>query len=200
MEDESYLTALALVLNICCITVSQFNAPHIANKLMLWYTNRVIKHNKKMKTKLKLHMTRTAAILSAVLVLVASFSTYSLVHADRFDDQINQLKADNGQKQGQAAALQQQANSIQDVINGLQQQIDALQKQINDDNAKIDSLNVQIAQAEAELVQQRNLLGQNIKAMYLEGDITTLEMLASSKDLSDFVDKQQYRSSVKDKI
>src|SRR6202008_3294087 len=50
------------------------------------------------------------------------------------------------------------------------------------------------------LVQQRNLLGQNIKAMYLEGDITTLEMLASSKDLSDFVDKQQYRSSVKDKI
>ncbi len=36
--------------------------------------------------------------------------------------------------------------------------------------------------------------------MYVEDDISTLEMLASSKDLSDFVDKQQYRNSVKNKI
>jgi surface antigen len=43
-------------------------------------------------------------------------------------------------------------------------------------------------------------LGENIKAMYLEGDISTLEMLASSRDLGEFVDKQQYRNSVKDKI
>lgn len=36
--------------------------------------------------------------------------------------------------------------------------------------------------------------------MYVEGDISTLEMLASSKNLSDFVDKQQYRTNVQDKI
>jgi surface antigen len=36
--------------------------------------------------------------------------------------------------------------------------------------------------------------------MYLEGEISTLEMLASSKDLSEFVDQQQYRDSVQDKI
>ena len=36
--------------------------------------------------------------------------------------------------------------------------------------------------------------------MYLEGQISTLEMLASSKNLSDFVDRQQYRNSVQDKI
>lgn len=153
-----------------------------------------------MKTKVKIRMTRTAAFLSALLVFVASFSTYQLVFADRFDDQINQLKAANSQSQGQAQALQVQADTIQGVINGLQAQIDVLQKQIEDNTAKMESLKVQIAQAEAELAKERDLLGQNIKAMYLEGDISTLEMLASSKDLSDFVDKQQYRSSVKDKI
>ena len=36
--------------------------------------------------------------------------------------------------------------------------------------------------------------------MYLEGQVSTLEMLASSKDLSEFVDKQQYRNSVQAKI
>jgi surface antigen len=123
-----------------------------------------------------------------------------MVFADRFDEQINQLKADNSQKQGAAQSLQVQADTIQGVINGLQQQINVLQQQIVENTAKSDALKVKIAEAEAELVRERDLLGQNIKAMYLEGDITTLEMLASSKDLSDFVDKQQYRSSVKDKI
>jgi hypothetical protein len=36
--------------------------------------------------------------------------------------------------------------------------------------------------------------------MYLEGDISTLEILASSKDLSDFVNRQEYRNSVSDKV
>jgi len=44
------------------------------------------------------------------------------------------------------------------------------------------------------------LLGSNIRQMYLEGQISTLEMLASSNDLSEFVDRQQYRNSVKNKI
>lgn len=153
-----------------------------------------------MKTKVQFHATRTTAFLMAVLILVGSFSTYSLVFADRFDEQINQLRADNSAKQAQAQTLQVQADSIQGVIDGLQQQINVLQQQINDNTAKMEALKIQIAQAEAELAKERDLLGQNIKAMYLEGDISTLEMLASSKDISDFVDKQQYRSSVKDKI
>jgi surface antigen len=153
-----------------------------------------------MKTKVKFNATRTTAFLMAVLIFVAAFSTYSMVFADRFDEQINQLKADNSQKQGAAKTLQVQADTIQGVINGLQQQIDVLQQQIVENTAKSDALKVKITEAEAELARERDLLGQNIKAMYLEGDISTLEMLASSKDLSDFVDKQQYRSSVKDKI
>src|SRR5690606_27243869 len=39
-----------------------------------------------------------------------------------------------------------------------------------------------------------------IKAMYVAGDISTLEMLASSKDLSEFLDKQQYRTTIQQKI
>jgi surface antigen len=61
-------------------------------------------------------------------------------------------------------------------------------------------LQKQISDAEAELARQKEVLGQSIKAMYVEGDISTIEMLASSKDLSDFVDKQQYRESVQNKI
>lgn len=153
-----------------------------------------------MKTNIKKLGTKTTLLFASFLIMAGSFSTYSLVFADRFQEQINQLSAENAQKQNQVQALQVEADSLQGVIAGLQAQIDGLQKQITDNQAKSEALKVKIAEAEAELQRQRDILGQNIKAMYLEGDISTLEMLASSNDLSAFVDKQQYRNSVQDKI
>src|SRR5262249_574196 len=96
--------------------------------------------------------------------------------------------------------LLNEAASFEDKIKGLKKQISLLEDQIQKDQAKSDKLEKRIAEAEIKLEEQKDLLGQNIKAMYLEGDISTLEMLASSKDLSEFVDKEQYRNSVKDKI
>lgn len=136
-------------------------------------------------------------------VLVAGFVVTPLVQkvqADRFTQQINELRNQNNQKQQVVQALQVEAGSIAGVIAGLQAQIDGLQVQINANQAKAEELQRQIAEAEVELAKQKNLMGQNIRAMYLEGDISTLEMLASSKNLSEFIDKQQYRDAVKDKI
>jgi peptidoglycan DL-endopeptidase CwlO len=137
-----------------------------------------------------------------LFALVASFAMLipPLASADRFQDQINELQSQNNQTQSQVNSLQIEAESLQATIDSLQAQINAMQAQIIANQAKRDQLKKEIAEAEAELAKQKALLGENIKAMYLEGKISTLEMLASSKDLSDFVDKQQYRDSVKTKI
>jgi surface antigen len=138
-----------------------------------------------------------------LIVLIGGFIASPLVQivqADRFTEQINQLKNENAQKEQVVQALQVEADSIAGVIAGLQAQIDGLQAQINANQAKANELQKQITEAEIELAKQKNLMGQNIRAMYLEGDISTLEMLASSKNLSEYLDKQQYRDAVKDKI
>jgi surface antigen len=153
-----------------------------------------------MKTNIRNLTNRTSLFVAAAVILVGSFGTYTLAFADRFQEQIEQLQAENSQKQNKVQALQVEADSLEGVIAGLQVQISGLEKQITDNQAKSDRLKVKIAEAETELKRQRDILGQNIKAMYLEGDISTLEMLASSNDLSAFVDKQQYRNSVQDKI
>lgn len=135
-----------------------------------------------------------------VFIAAASLSLSSLAHADTFQDQINSLNAQNNTLQSQRQSLLQEAGSLENAIANLSAQINELQAQINANQAKMDSLKVQIAEAEAELVRQRALLGENIRAMYLEGNISTMEMLASSKDLSEYLDKEQYRSSVQDKV
>jgi surface antigen len=93
-----------------------------------------------------------------------------------------------------------EAATFQDKINGLQAQIKIFEDQIRTDQAKSDELAVQITQVKAEIEEQKKVLGESIRKMYTEGDITTLEMLATSKDLSEFVDKEQYRTSVNNKI
>lgn len=155
---------------------------------------------KKSSPKTKLISLRNAPQFLVLAGLVAATLAPPIVNADRFDDQINQLRAQNNQTQQKVQALKVEAGSLQETISALQAQINGLQAQINENTAKSEDLKIKIAEAEAELAKQRKLLGENIKVMYLEGDITTLEMLASSKDLSEFVDKQQYREAVKTKI
>ncbi len=157
----------------------------------------------KPKNKIKANFTSLTKPLfysGLAIVLIVSAVIVPRVRADEFDEKINALKQESAQVQANKDQLGAQAASVQDEINRLQGEISALQAQIQANQTKRDELTVKIAEAEAELQRQRDLLGENIKAMYLEGEISTLEMLASSKDLSDFVDKQQYRSSVESKI
>lgn len=140
------------------------------------------------------------ALIFLGIIFVFSFVVTPFVRADRFQEQINQLKSENAQKEQQVNALAIEATSLQDTIAKLESQIGGLQAQIVDNQAKNDKLKKDIDDAQIELDKQKKLLGENIKAMYLEGQISTLEMLASSKDLSEFVDKEQYRDAVKTKI
>lgn len=138
-------------------------------------------------------------VAAVLLSMVVAGVSVPAVKAS-LQDQINQLSQENADKQAQNNALANEATSLQDKINGLQSKINALQTEINDNQTQITNLEGEITKAEAELTKQRDLLGQNIRAMYVEGDVSTLEMLASSQDLSEFVDKQQYRTSVQAKI
>jgi peptidoglycan DL-endopeptidase CwlO len=155
----------------------------------------------KMKNTKKVKFLPSIAVILMTAIFVFGFLANPFsAKADRFDDQINALNTQNAQNRAAANLLQLQANSYQDAINKLQTQINAVRAAIAANEAKQAEIKQQIVEAEAELAKQKKLLGENIKQMYLEGDMSTLEMLASSKDLSDFVDKQQYRTAVQGKI
>lgn len=140
--------------------------------------------------------------LIAILLLgvVLAGSGFSLVSADQFEEQIKALQNQNAAHQANANQLANQAASYQDVIDKLATQISNISHAILDNQNQSNALQKQIDEQQAELIRQKQLLGQNIKAMYLEGQISTLELLASSSDLSDFVNQQQYRASVRDKV
>jgi surface antigen len=145
-------------------------------------------------------------VLAISMVAVLSISSFigfvnsPLANADRFDQQIAELRADNEDNQAEIADLELGAQDLQATVTKLQNRVVELQTKINKNEAKRDQIKKEIVAAEAELVRKKALLGENIRAIYLEGEITTLEMLASSEDLSEFLDKEEYRNSIQDQI
>jgi peptidoglycan DL-endopeptidase CwlO len=139
-------------------------------------------------------------VITLMGVFSAGFIAAPFAAADTFQQQINSLQAQNAANDAAVEKLEDQATSYQDAIAKLEAKITQLQGRIDANKKEQARLGKEITAAEIELEKQKETLGQNIKSMYLEGDISTLEMLATSKDLSDFVDKEQYRKTVQDKI
>ncbi len=156
---------------------------------------------KMFKSKIKKVVLANKIVALLLTAAILSLGTVGYkVKADSYDDQINALSQQNGGLQAQSNSLAAVASSYQDAIDQLQGQIDALQQNIVATQQKSDEVKTQITQAEAELAQEKQTLGENIKTMYLEGQISTLEILASSNDISDYVNKEQYRNAVEDKV
>jgi peptidoglycan DL-endopeptidase CwlO len=146
-------------------------------------------------------ITRKKTVVLGILGLAAiGMVATPVVYASSLQDQINALSQQQAQKQDSKNQLGVQASSLQDAINQLQVQIGGLQAQISANEQKRDAVQAQITKAEADLAQQRAALGESLKAMYVDGSVSSLEMLASSQNINDFVDQEQYQQSVQGQV
>lgn len=138
-----------------------------------------------------------AGILLAVMSVVWPATQ---VQADVFDEQIRSLEQEIQKFQDQAGKLRAEANTLQNRIASLQAERSSIQKQIELNEAELQRLNEEIKQTEVRLENQKILLSGNLRAMYLESTISPLEMVASSKSISDFIDKQEYRNKIREQV
>ncbi|HEX7368612.1 MAG TPA: CHAP domain-containing protein [Candidatus Saccharimonadales bacterium] len=155
----------------------------------------------KQKRQMVLRRLRSTPVLVLVSCLVVGAALLSpLVRADQYDSQINALEQQNVSAQNTLNGLLAQANGYQATINQLQAQIAGLQANITANQAKQADLQNQIVAAQAELEHEKSVLANDIRSLYVSGQITPIEMLATSSSLSDYVDKQEAYLAVQSKI
>lgn len=143
---------------------------------------------------------RIVGLTFSAAILVSGGSLTHMALAATLQQQIDALNAQNSQTRSVVQGLQAQAASYQDAINQLQQQISGLQASINANVAQQAQLQQQITEAQNEINHEKTILADDVKTMYVDGTPSTLEVLATSKNLSDFVDKQEYRTAVQNKL
>lgn len=147
-------------------------------------------------------VTRSTIVAAAVLMVIASTPLINQprAYADKFDDQINALQNEIDQYESQAGQLRNKIGTLQQEIAGIDRQKRIIQTQIDLSQAKYDKLQNEIAKTEKDIKDNRVALGNTIADLYVDNTISPLEMLASSKNIGDFVDKQAYRSAVQDQL
>lgn len=145
---------------------------------------------------------KTFLIFSA-LVLVASGIAYNQTRpasADQYDDKIRALQADMSRFQVEADRLNAEAVSLSNTLAQLTNQKNAIQAQIDVNQAQHDKLVIEIADTEKQIKENQDALGTTIADLYVDDSVSPVEMLASSQNIGDFIDKQEYRNSVKDQL
>jgi peptidoglycan DL-endopeptidase CwlO len=158
------------------------------------------KHAKKLKNISIINKKQLTAAVLAISIIGGTISFGPLVNANSYQAQINNLKQKNANNAAEQDKLENKETNLQQTINELRQKIDQLQGQIDANRAKSAQISELIKQKEAELDELRKILGVSVRELYLDDQMSTLEQLASSRDLSHFVDKQQYRVTVQKKI
>lgn len=144
---------------------------------------------------------RVLLVLLAVIIATAvPMQLSQKVSADEYDDRIAALQKDIANYAAEGNRLNAQANTLQVALAQLNTQKAAIQLQINLNQAKYDQLLIEIANNEKAIRDNQDALGVTIANLYVDDKISPIEMLASSKNISEFMDKQEYRSSVRDEL
>lgn len=133
-----------------------------------------------------------------ISILVAPGTQYA--SAVDYEAQINRLNQASEDNREARSGLQTQATSLQDQIAQLDAEIGGLERQIIANQTERAELKVKIAKTKEEIAQQKIVLQQNVRAIYIEGNISTMEMLVASDTIGDYLDKEQYREVIQEKI
>lgn len=120
--------------------------------------------------------------------------------ADQYDEKIKALEADISAANQKAADAASRGDTLQSKLDALNGQISTMQGQIQVNQVKTDQLGQQIGEAEKKITANKKLLAQSLKQLYAESTVSSLEMLASSSNLSEYIEKQEQLNKTQSKV
>ena len=145
----------------------------------------------------------TRAALVAVSAVVLGAGVFQLgphVFARDYEAEINALNQQAQQAQNEANRLGTMAATLEEELGRINAQIDSIRAEIAKSQQKHDTLVAEIAKNKLAIEKNRKVMGKILSDIYLDDQISPLEMLASSKSIGDYVDKQEQRSSLRSSL
>ncbi len=149
---------------------------------------------------------KTVAILISLLI---AFSA-AAIQSSAFDEEENsrqraELKEENSEIKEELSETNKAIKDKENEAKKLQQQLSELSEKIKNSNQKIKNLNDRIVEKQKEIdeklkaIEDRlDYLRKRLRAIYMQGDTSSLEIILGAKDFSDFVDKAEMMQSISD--
>ncbi len=152
---------------------------------------------------------RISKIILLLIFCISIFGIFGQTKADTISDkqaeldslqqQINDYSTIIAQKQKEAGSLQAQIGAIDASLEKTKLEIQRTQANIDKNQLEIDDTQAKINDKQKEMDKKKQILKACIQTTYEQGKQSTLEMLVSSDNLSDYMDQVEYVSVVEDK-
>lgn len=139
-----------------------------------------------------------AAVLMAAAVPMAFFGGSAA--ARDYEAEIRAVQRQIDQYNAEAAKLSKKADTLQNRVAKFNREISILQAEIDLKQAEHDKLVADIKANEKKIAENQDHLGRVMADMYVDDDISPLEMLASSDNIADYIDRQAQRTSIRDAL
>ncbi len=110
------------------------------------------------------------------------------------------LEAEIAKNNARAEELHAEATTLKNAIAELDGQISQIAKRIELTTVKLEQLALDLENAQKELERQKGLLRASMRALYVRGGASTVELLVASDSFSEFMDEQEYLDKLKGAI
>lgn len=152
--------------------------------------------------KIKIHHFKKGLITAVALALLLVMVPDSLLaeSINQLQRQIETLNQDIDNSEERIKKLRQRGNSLKNHLAILDAEARQLQAEIDITEQEIATTQAEILQKEAELQRTKELIQENVRVLYKQGNPSTLEMLFSSENFTDFISRQEYMDSVKSSL
>lgn len=156
---------------------------------------------KKINTLLPPHLSKLLTRrIFAVLMILSLVASPVLVGANRYQNQIDSINEEIAEKQEVISELQGRANTLQNRLRLIAAEKEAIQAKIDKTEAEKLKLDREIAQTERQKDQHQRVLASTIGDLYVGASVSPIEMLASSKNIGEYIDQAEYQSSIRDSL
>lgn len=142
-----------------------------------------------------------AAALS--LLLCCQMTAFSATDVDQAQKRQQEIEKANSELQQSAkenesriSQKEQESRELFSQLSEINGQIDENRRNILELEGSISDAEKNIEQKNADIEKRKELLGQRLKAIYMAGDATNIEIILGAKDFTDFLDKLELVSNI----
>lgn len=139
-------------------------------------------------------------MLTFAFLIVGLASSTSAYNCKPGDTECENAKANMKQNQAEAYEYTKKANSVSEVVNELSAEIGTLNAEIAENEAKVAELNKEIEKNEKKLADNQSALAEMLINMHFSTDSEPISILAGSKSISDYAEKQAREDVAKQEI
>lgn len=138
-------------------------------------------------------------VMVAILIFAPSYFLIGAdtAKADQYEEKIKKLRQDNAYYQTQSLQLRKKAETLEAEVAIINQQKQQIQVNIDQTNHQIQVLNKEITRLEKMIADNREALGDVITRIYMASKISTIERLASSRAITEFIDEEAKNHSLR---